>query len=118
MFVEAKVILAKCKSTQRLYGIRIQHGQGNKWLMTWAFPIDENRAKNEGFDREKLKVDCYQDEEFNGCPDCGSKGFVICGHCKKITCYSGEKEVRCAWCGNMMSDIAYRGAVDLTAGDD
>lgn len=118
MMLNAQVILIRCKSSKNLYGARIQQRKGINWDMTWSFPIDDKRAKNEGFDKSTLNVDCCATEEYPGCPTCGSKGYVRCASCGKLTCWSGENTSKCAWCNEKLYDIAYRGAMDISVGDD
>ena len=38
---EANVVLAKCRKSHRMYGIRIERRMNNVWYCTWAFPISE-----------------------------------------------------------------------------
>ena len=45
----ANVLLAKCNAQNKTYGIRVEK-RGNDWVSTWAFPIDESKAKREGFE--------------------------------------------------------------------
>ena len=118
MIVNAQVILIRCKLTKLLYGARIQQKKGNEWEMTWSFPIDNNRAKNEGFDKATINADCYAADEYPGCPNCGAMGYVLCGKCGKLTCWNGENASKCAWCNDELYDIAYRGAMDISVGDD
>lgn len=118
MKVNAQVILIRCKSSKHLYGARIQQKKGKKWDMTWAFSIDERRAKNEGFDKAIVNVDCCATEEYPGCPTCGAIGYVQCVSCGKLTCWNGENKSKCAWCNEQLNNIAYRGAMDISVGDD
>lgn len=116
MKVNAQVLLARCKKSKQLYGIRIQQESGNKWAMTWAFPIDETRAKHEGFDRTKIDADCYPTPEYPGCPNCGSRNYFYC-ECGKLTCYKDETTIKCAWCGGVFDDLVDAGTIELSAGD-
>ncbi len=118
MIVNAQVILIRCKSSKQLYGARIQQRSGKDWDMTWSFAIDEDRAKNEGFDKTKLNVDVTSTEDYPGCPDCGARGYVQCPRCQKLTCWGGEESSKCAWCNTKLGNIAYRGAMDISVGDD
>lgn len=97
MGVEATVIIAKCVNTKKIYGIRVER-RNNDWHKTWAFKINEKSAKREGFDKTVIHGKFRADDEYNGCPYCGSREFTKCG-CGKISCWNGEKIVRCAWCG-------------------
>jgi hypothetical protein len=97
MGIEATVITAKCGKTQKIYGIRVER-RGGDWYRTWAFKINEKSAKKEGFDKTVINGKFNADKEYNGCPYCGSGEFTKCG-CGKISCWSGEKTVKCCWCG-------------------
>lgn len=103
--MKAAVILAKCSNSKRIYGIRTQKMPDGDWWRTWAFPLDENRAKSEGYDETKAQGNLYHTEEYPGCPYCGTKGFVQCNQCQKISCWHGETRMTCPWCGNDMDNI-------------
>lgn len=95
--MEAKVVMMKCKDCKKAFGARIERREEG-WVFNWAFPIDESIAEKEGFDSEIIEGNVYLDEEYPGCPHCGSKGFVQCT-CGKLTCWEGEIISKCAWCG-------------------
>lgn len=99
MHVKANVILAKCTRTKKMYGMRVQQ-QGTDWIRTWAFPIQENVASQEGFDTVRIQGSLNAIDEYPGCPYCETSGFFSCGVCKKLSCYHGEEMVTCEWCGN------------------
>lgn len=112
---EASVILAKC-SSKKLYGIRIEKRDGD-WVRTWAFPISEDNAQKEGFDQTSFTGNFYTDEEYPGCPWCGSKKCFVCGKCGKVSCYDGKsREVVCSWCGTSMKTSVDSGTMDVTGG--
>ncbi|MDR3303446.1 MAG: hypothetical protein LBS86_03450 [Treponema sp.] len=101
--LNAKVILARCSKTRKTFGIRIEERRGD-WVRTWAFPLDERKAKREGFDAETVTGSMNEDDEYPGCPHCGAAGFVSCG-CGKISCNGGvtdhgdgSAEFTCPWC--------------------
>ena len=117
----ASVILSKCVDG-RTFGVRIEKRE-NDWVRTWAFPIDEGKAKREGFDRTKIKGSLDATPEYPGCPYCGTETFVQCT-CKKIGCYhesraeekSGNRQerkskeknadfYRCPWCNKVSKEI-------------
>ena len=108
----ASVILAKCVKTGRTYGIRVEKRE-NDWVRTWAFAIDEAKAKREGFDKNKIKGSLDATPEYPGCPFCGTNGFIQCGFpCDKLSCYDGGKTegksvtlFRCPWCGKTAKEI-------------
>ena len=102
--LNAKVIMARCSKNKKSFGIRIEQ-RGRDWVRTWAFPMDERKAKREGFDENKVTGSLEADEEYPGCPHCGSVGFVLCG-CGKIGCAGGivergkSEEYTCPWCND------------------
>lgn len=106
---ETNVILCKCVYTRsardNLFGIRIEKIQGD-WMRTWAFKIDEDKAHNEGFDKENISGTFDDTWEYPGCPYCGTLGFSQCD-CGKMFCYDRLKDppigdsvdLTCPWCG-------------------
>ena len=102
--LNAKVIMARCSRTNKTFGVRIEQ-RGNDWRRTWAFPIDERKAKREGFDANTVTGSMDADDKYPGCPYCKSFGFVQCG-CGKIGCMGGVRvhgdyaDYTCPWCGN------------------
>lgn len=98
---EANVVLAKCRRSHQTYGIRIEKRRDGAWYCTWAFPITEARAISEGYDSIMISGRVNNDPEYPGCPYCGGRGWVSCGSCRKLTCWSDEeKYFTCTWCGN------------------
>ena len=104
--MDAAVILAKCYKTKKMYGMRSQKMNDGEWWRTWAFPIDEKRAHGEGYDTTIVQGNMYHTEEYPGCPYCGTKNFVQCNKCRKLSCWNGETRLTCLWCGNDMNNIA------------
>lgn len=97
--IQAHIVLSRCqKNSGKLYGIRMEK-HGELWKMTWAFPIEEKKAESEGYDRTKLNGIFVPEDGYNGCPYCGTKTFLHCPRCGKITCYHGEEYAECGWCG-------------------
>ena len=123
----ASVILAKCGTNNRTYGIRVEK-RGNDWVSTWAFPIDDGKAKREGFDKTKIKGAFTPVDGYPGCPYCGSNELAQCG-CGKMFCYKEDRAsaksenrserkperkteerasdftIRCPWCGHTSKEI-------------
>lgn len=99
---DARVILARCQQNKKLFGMRIEN-QGTirkHWIMDWAFQIDEESARNEGFDSEKVMGNIDITIDYPGCPYCGSTGFVVCGNCGRLCCWNDGSYSTCAWCGD------------------
>jgi hypothetical protein len=98
--LNAKVILARCSKTYKIFGIRIEE-RGGDWVRTWAFPIDEYKAKHEGFDAETVSGSMDAALGYPGCPHCGGIPIASCS-CGKIFCakeWAGkERELTCPWC--------------------
>lgn len=113
MKLEANVILGKCYN-KGVYGMRVQHID-NDWIRTWAFPIQENNASEEGFDQVTITGSFDTVEGYPGCPYCEHTGFIVCGKCKKISCYHGEEMSVCQWCGNS-SRVSTFSSLDLSGG--
>ena len=121
----ASVILAKCGTNNRTYGIRVELRE-SVWVRTWAFPIDDGKAKREGFDKTKIKGKFPPADGYPGCPYCGTNELIQCG-CGKMFCYkasgshiksekksekkqekgseSSSTTYRCPWCGFTSSEI-------------
>ena len=51
MTMKASVILIRCSRNKSVFGARTQQMNNDDWWRTWAFAIDEDRAKREGYDR-------------------------------------------------------------------
>jgi hypothetical protein len=106
---KVKVVLCKCsrshgrENSSNLFGIRIEE-QNDDWVRTWAFKLDEEKAKHEGFDTETTRGSMNPTEDYPGCPFCGSYIIAQCG-CGKLFCWHGEKSsnghttATCPWCG-------------------
>ena len=45
---EAHIVLARCPSATGAYTASESKKQPDHWALTWAFPIDESKAKSEG----------------------------------------------------------------------
>lgn len=116
--MEATVIMQICSQKKRHFGVRVQKMQDQDWWRTWAFEIDERRAKQEGYDVTPVQGNLNCTEEYPGCPYCGSFGFVQCGRCKKISCWNGETSMTCAWCNARLNNIVTAtDAFTLSGGD-
>ena len=111
----AGVILAKCGAHSGTFGIRVEQRE-NDWVSTWAFRIDDGKAKREGFDKTTIKGAFRPVDGYPGCPYCGGDELVQCG-CGKMICYkeggahgkterkSESKSFRCPWCGAKIEEI-------------
>ena len=115
-FMEANVVLAKCSSQNRFFGIRVEK-RGNDWVRTWAFKIEEHKAKREGFDQTSFTGSLVAVAGYPGCPYCGAGSFVKCNKCGKISCLKwGDSSAHCYWCGTDMENITIAESFDLSSG--
>ena len=116
--MEAVVILARCSANKLMFGMRTQKMSDGDWWRTWAFPLDEHRARKEGYDLTPIQGNLYFTESYPGCPYCGTKSLVHCNICHKLTCWNNESHLRCAWCGNNMRKISQmKEKLSLMGGD-
>lgn len=94
----ATVVCAKCNKTGKLFGIRTEK-KSSGWTFTWAFPLLEDKALSEGYDRTIINDNIDTSNEYPGCPYCKTKGFIQCG-CGKIMCFDGDAtQIICKFCG-------------------
>ncbi|MDR1642066.1 MAG: hypothetical protein LBT59_20450 [Clostridiales bacterium] len=103
--VNASVVLAKCTSTSKLFGIRVQENE-NGWFPTWAFPINESAARREGYDQSTITVTLSPTPEYPGCPHCKASKFWKCSKCGKVVCLDWRgvaMSLTCAYCGEVIS---------------
>jgi len=114
--MEASVILSKCSIHNRTFGIRIEK-RNNDWGRTWAFKIDEEKAKREGFDQTKITGSLDASPDYPGCPYCGERyGFVLC-NCGKMSCWTPGKEAgTCHWCGVYLNNLVSAESFDVSSG--
>jgi transcription elongation factor Elf1 len=102
--MKANVILCKCPHSKGIFGIRIEQ-RNTDWVRTWAFKVDSDKAKREGFDKTKITSSMPVDDKYPGCPYCGSMEIAQCG-CGKLFCWHSkaeketlQKRAVCPWCG-------------------
>lgn len=94
------VVIATCQQTKNPFGITVEK-IGKDFEFKWAFKINPNSIKREGFDRNKVSGNIYMSEEYPGCPHCGAKSWFQCGNCKRFVCMRpDQKIVKCPDCGN------------------
>ncbi|MCL1832142.1 MAG: hypothetical protein FWG45_04425 [Oscillospiraceae bacterium] len=116
--MQANVILSKCLFNGKSYGIRVEK-RGDDWASTWAFPINENSAAREGFDKTTIEGTLQPDERFPGCPHCGVGGLMQCG-CGKMMCHDETRDVGniiCPWCKDTIGKITTVDTVEVISGE-
>ncbi len=105
--MKAAVILTKCPKANRIFGMRTELRSDGDWYRTWAFPIREERARQEGYDTTPVRGHLTATEEYPGCPFCKTMAFMQCGACQKLSCWNGETEVVCPWCNARLTTTTY-----------
>jgi hypothetical protein len=96
--INAKIALCKCPTNKRVYGIRLEERNSN-WVRTWAFRIDEEKSKREGFGATVITGAMNPVDEYPGCPYCGTMNIAQCS-CGKLFCWRSETQMAtCPWCG-------------------
>ena len=98
------VVMATCYRAKRPWGITIEK-KGRHCEFQWAFPLAQDKARREGFDRNSFSGEVQFAGEYPGCPYCGSTGFFQCGKCNAVTCLpedAGSKVTRPA-CGTPLT---------------
>ena len=95
---DAFAVLAFCEETKKPFGITVDKIQNGKYKIVWPFKINIETARREGYDSTSVRGSVDIDENFPGCPHCGSKQFwmCVCGH---PICYHGQENLKCPNCG-------------------
>ncbi|MCL1994242.1 MAG: hypothetical protein FWG66_14960 [Spirochaetes bacterium] len=116
--LNAKVILERCSKHKKSFGNRIEQREGD-WVSTWAFPIDEQKGKREGFDANIVIGSLKPVDGYPGCPYCGSTGTFLCG-CQKVSCdggianHRGFAEIVCPWCDQPSGRLQYVESIEVS----
>jgi hypothetical protein len=92
------IVLGRCSRSARLYGIRFEEKGRGSWVADWAFPIKEQTAHRERFDRGDITGSFMFAVGYPGCPGCGAPSVFRCS-CGKVACWDGKGQaVTCPWC--------------------
>lgn len=113
---EGIVVTAYCNRNGKLFGIRTERIDSNRWIQDWAFPIDSVRAASEKYDKNQVNGEILISEEYPGCPYCGAQGWFECAMCKSIVCRNNESSVICPKCGNVAENFVDCSVFELTGG--
>lgn len=111
---EAFVVIGHCPEAKKIYGITVDRLRYGQYSFIWAFKLDKEKAKHEGFGETSVNGSVTDDDEYPGCPYCGSKNKVICS-CGAVICYHGQKVVTCPNCG-MSGEVSYAEKFNLKGG--
>lgn len=110
----AFAIMGMCEKERKPFGISVDK-RGSVYAFCWAFKMNAQQCAREGFDKTHVRGKIIYDEDFNGCPYCGSKGFYIYNRCGKVVCYDGKEIVTCLACGTS-SGVEPEETCDLRGG--
>ena len=114
---EAVIVIAKCKTQNKTYGMRFEKSRVNKWRVNWAFPMKEAAAKREGYDKTTVSGDIEFTNEYPGCPYCKETNLTLCG-CGHLSCTHLVGGIfTCVWCGAKGTIGEYEGTA-ISAGID
>ena len=115
---EAVIVLCKCPTNHKTFGMRAEKIGNSHWNINWAFPIKDDAAKREGYDKSTIGGIIEYDALYPGCPYCSGSNFVLCGRCAHLCCNTFDNGLfTCEWCGNQGGIGAYNGE-RITAGMD
>jgi hypothetical protein len=119
--MNANVILARCAASAKLFGMRVEQ-RGDDWVRTWAFAIDEERAKHEGFDKTEILGTLEPADKYPGCPYCKNVFLLQCTCGKMICCEpqssdSEEFSVCCDWCGAVANGMEFIDKHSVNSGE-
>lgn len=99
--LKVAIVFARCQANRQPFGIRFEQAGTRTWAGVWAFPMREETAKREGYDRTHISGEITLTAAYPGCPHCRSASIVRCGSCTHVTCLNAERhEFACPWCGN------------------
>lgn len=109
----AFAVMAVCPETSKYYGITVDFLRENCYKFVWAFKIDKDKARREGYDSRRVHGGIELDAEFPGCPYCGSKKYIFCS-CGAVVCWHGKRFMTCPACGqkglvSAVSSVSLRG---------
>ena len=93
------VVVARCSRDRgRAFGVRCEWSEGASWSAAWAFALRESAAAREGYG-QSVEGGLSMDAGYPGCPSCERGGLAVCGSCGGASCWGGEPERSCPWCG-------------------
>ena len=103
---EAVIVLCKCPTNHKTFGMRAEKIGNSHWNINWAFPIKDDAAKREGYDKSTIGGIIEYDALYPGCPYCSGSNFVLCGRCAHLCCNTFDNGLfTCEWCGKYTTDV-------------
>ena len=93
------VFTALCSVTRKVFGVRLENIQKDRWIADWAFAINADVAKREGFDKTTIQGTFSLSDKYPGCPHCKQQWIAACS-CSALTCAMlGIEIIKCPSCG-------------------
>jgi hypothetical protein len=86
----AVVVMARCNRENASFGIRFEEDAQKNWVGTWAFPVKISSGQREEYEKNSIKGSVSFTEDYPGCPYCKARNIVLCGTCKKVSCYNNS----------------------------
>ena len=111
---KAFVVMACCQKAKKDFGITIDKKSPVLHRMIWAFKLDREKARREGYDSKTISGGLEADKNYPGCPYCGKKQIVFCS-CGSIVCWDGESLFHCPVCG-VKGEVGYVESVNIKGG--
>ena len=99
---EAVILSVNCVRTHRTFYARYDFAYDGVWVLTYGLkdmPSDKSGSSGSS-GISKIDLSNSRTGPQYKCPYCGNTEFVLCGKCKKLTCYSGSGNFVCDHCGN------------------
>lgn len=111
---KAFAVMAVCPETRKYYGVTVDEIRRGAYKFVWAFKIDKEKAKREGYDSQSVHGSIELDSDFPGCPYCKGKQFLFCS-CGAVMCWHGQRTITCPNCGQT-GEVTTASSVDLKGG--
>jgi hypothetical protein len=93
------VVIALCRKSGEINGVRFEEINKNHWESDWAFKIKAKTANREGYDKAQISGSITLAEDYPGCRYCNAKGLLLCS-CGTLICNDGsQSRYRCSKCG-------------------
>ena len=111
---DAVCIPAKCGKNSKDFYMMYYKAFDEKWVLTYGKAELPNQTDSNNMGTVSVDLTPMRTGPQYKCPYCGNTGFVRCGRCHKLTCYSDGGKFTCDHCGNV-GDVT--GTIDTLEGD-
>lgn len=111
---KAFAAMAVCPEAKKYDGITMNYLRKNADKFVWAFKLDKEKARREGYASQWVHGCVALDTEYPSCPYCKSIHFIFCS-CGAVLCWHGQRVVTCPSC-SQTSEVSSFSSVDLKGG--